>query len=89
MMACWKRRLNSSAFRSASLLVSSAVCISRSSLALMWRVLDGTIGDEFLSTLESLELTAAYESREWKASGGAYGKADSVSPFACFEHRPR
>ena len=31
----------------------------------------------------------AYESREWKASGGAYGKADSVSPFACFEHRPR
>ncbi|MFQ9178549.1 MAG: hypothetical protein ACLR3C_00550 [Eggerthella lenta] len=22
----------------------------------------------------------AYESREWKASGGAYGKADSVSP---------
>ena len=26
----------------------------------------------------------AYESREWKASDGAYGKADSVSPFACF-----
>lgn len=32
---------------------------------------------------------ARFENDVWKASGGAYGKADSVSPFACFEHRPR
>src|SRR5699024_9828926 len=39
LMACWKRRLNSSAFRSSSLLVSSAGCISRSSLAFIGAIL--------------------------------------------------
>src|SRR5699024_5242073 len=46
LMACWKRRLNSSAFRSASLLVSSAGCISRSSLAFIGAILlHGVLAD--------------------------------------------